>query len=231
MTCPENMIQLVIIFLEVLSLFFLSKTLTRTLSEALYRTTRSQSITVQLLSLVFLPGVILHELSHMFVAGILFVPVGEIEFLPKRTEEGVKLGSVAVGKTDPVRRAIIGLAPVVAGLAVLLMIASYVPLSMIQEMKPQTIVIMLFFLYAIFAVANTMFSSPRDLEGFLEVSLAFLFFALVLYIFTIISGVRINLSFPFEQVGILVSPLLFVLSVATLIDVLAVAFLKIIRRR
>ena len=100
--------SLVVLFIgELILLFLLSRALTKTLSRFL---------SISALSFLFLPGVIVHELSHMLVAAILIVPIGEIEFMPKRTEGGVKLGSVAIGSCDPIRRAIIGFAPVFVGL-------------------------------------------------------------------------------------------------------------------
>lgn len=126
------------------------------------RFTRSQSVTIHLLSILFLPGVIIHELAHMFIASLLFVRVGEIEFWPQIKEDGVKLGSVAVGKTDPFRRTLIGIAPVVVGLGVIISSLWFFTSDVLQ-INPVIKYILL--IYILFEVGNTMFSSKKDMEG------------------------------------------------------------------
>ncbi|HKC14513.1 MAG TPA: hypothetical protein VKC89_00935, partial [Patescibacteria group bacterium] len=74
---------------EFIFLFILSRTLTRKLS----------FLPINLTSFLFLPGVIVHELSHYLLASLLFVPVGDIEFMPQRREGELKLGSVSIGQT------------------------------------------------------------------------------------------------------------------------------------
>jgi hypothetical protein len=124
-----------------------------------------------------LPGIIIHELSHLFVAAILFVPVGNMEFTPKRSGNGVKLGSVEIAKTDPVRRSIIGFAPVFIGLTLVIGIV-YLFLSNIlffQNKSPYVyITVILVLVYLLFAVSNTMFSSRADMEGTVEILTALL---------------------------------------------------------
>lgn len=173
------MIFIVIFFSELIVLFFLSRLLTRSISSLLLRITKSQSATIQLLSFLFLPGIIIHELAHLLVAGMLFVPVGEIEFMPQIKDNGVKLGSVAIGKTDPIRRAIIGVAPVFAGLATMLEALFYLSSAQFVFIPfPWNII---FLVYTLFAIGNTMFSSKKDIEGLLEVLIVGAIILLALY--------------------------------------------------
>lgn len=170
----KEMVFIAIFLLELVLLFLFSRLLTRSLSSFFLRLTRSQNTTIQLLSFLFLPGIIIHELAHLLVAGLLFVPVGEIEFMPQIKEGGVKLGSVGIGKTDPIRRAIIGVAPVFAGLAVLFGIFSFV-------FNSSNTFILLAGFYGLFAIGNTMFSSKKDIEGLLEVLIVGAIILLTLY--------------------------------------------------
>src|SRR5579859_1313470 len=112
----------ILFLIELLCLFFLSKELTKVLSQLLLHITRSSETTIQILSFLFLPGVIVHELSHMFMASLLFVRVGTIEFLPQIHGDTVKLGSVQVARTDPFRRLLIGVAPLLGGMGILLLL-------------------------------------------------------------------------------------------------------------
>lgn len=76
-------------------------------------------------SLIFLPGTIIHELSHWLVAEILQVRTGAITIFPDLgddDEEGgghQRLGSVETARSDPFRGFLIGLAPFISGLAIL----------------------------------------------------------------------------------------------------------------
>lgn len=146
--------------LEIILLFFLSKKLVKSLFLTFFSITKSHSKVTNILAIIFLPGTIIHELSHLLTAGIMMVHVGEISVLPEVKEGGVKLGSVEIGKVDPVRLSIVGVAPVLVGLAIILGITYFAQIS--QNLTWWQAILGL---YLIFEVANTMFSSKRDLEG------------------------------------------------------------------
>lgn len=81
----------------------------------------TQTIGLWLYSILFLPGTIIHELSHWLVAEILQVRTGEIKILPDLESHGKnrKLGSVATASVDPLRGFLIGIAPLIAGMTIL----------------------------------------------------------------------------------------------------------------
>lgn len=153
-----------IFILEFILLFFLSKKLIKSLSLTFFRITKSHKAVINILAIIFLPGTILHELAHLLTAGIMLVPVGEISVLPEIEDPpaggGVKLGSVQIGKVDPFRLTIVGVAPVILGMLTVLGILYFGQKS--QNFAWWQIVLGL---YLIFEVANTMFSSKRDIEG------------------------------------------------------------------
>src|SRR6185369_4731936 len=153
-----------------------SRTLTINLSHLFFRATKSKNITIYLLSILFFPGTIIHELSHYFMAGILFVPVGTIEFIPKLEGDSVKLGSVQVAETDIFRRFLFGV-------SLLLAVLFYAAAAHLFE--NQWFIIGM--LYVAFQIGNTMFSSKKDMEGALELFGVVLFFLIVFYFL----GVRI----------------------------------------
>ncbi len=123
----------------------------------MYRFVKNQKWTIALFALFFLPGVIFHELSHLIIANLMFVNTGEVEFIPKITGNSLKLGSVAVAKTDPIRRFLIGAAPLVCGLGLMIGLLILLKLHGIWQN--------LLFFYVIFQIGNTMFSSKKDMEG------------------------------------------------------------------
>lgn len=74
--------------------------------------------------LLLFPGVLAHELSHWLTAKLLRVPVGKISIGPVAKGAGAtRLGSVSMAKSDPVRAGLIGMAPLVTGSILILLIA------------------------------------------------------------------------------------------------------------
>ena len=170
------MAYFVLLFLEIIVLFFLSKKISNALSKFL---------SINFLSFLFLPGVIIHELSHMLAAVILFVPVGNMEFSPKNNEGGLKLGSIEIAKTDPIRRSIIGFAPVFVGFMIVVGIVYLFMhnISFFQDKGPHVAGVALLAVgYLLFAVSNTMFSSKADMQGTVEILITLLIIFTAAYI-------------------------------------------------
>lgn len=178
-----EMVYFLLFIIELLILFFFSRFITSSFATIFMRITRSQTVTIHLLSFLFLPGVIIHELAHMFVASLLFVRVGEIEFFPQIKEDGVKLGSVAIGQTDPVRRTLIGIAPVLVGLAVIIGSLWFFT-SDVLVINP--VIKYALLVYILFEVGNTMFSSKKDMEG----TVAFVSAVVLILLVIFIAGLR-----------------------------------------
>jgi hypothetical protein len=72
---------------------------------------------------VLLPGVALHEASHWLAARLVGVTTQGFSLRPARRADGsFRLGYVQTAKVDPLRSVIIGTAPLIAGVAVLILI-------------------------------------------------------------------------------------------------------------
>lgn len=215
------MFYFVLLLLEIVALFLLS----RKMSEAL-----SKFMSINLLSFLFLPGVIIHELSHMLIAVILFVPVGDMEFAPKKSPGGLKLGSIEIAKTDPIRRSIIGFAPVFVGLMIVIGIV-YLFTSNIEFFKDKDFYILgavlLAIVYLLFAISNTMFSSSKDMEGTVEVLLTLL----TIFVGSYILGFRPSLDFVknlfTEQIVDLLQKSTFFLSAPIVIDIVLLGIIRV----
>lgn len=195
------MLPLLLIF-ELILLFFLSKRLTQNLFLFLYRLTRSRSFAVSIITLLLFPGTVVHELSHLFTAEILGVRTGKLILAPEAIRgEKIQAGSVAIAQTGPFRRALIGLAPVIAGLGVLTAISTWLP-GLIQNVQIDTengvlfsqksLYFLLFAFYCLFAVSNSMFSSNEDLKGFLPLATVIALVAAAAWY----AGLRFSLAGP-----------------------------------
>lgn len=159
-------------FLSLL-LFILSATFLFLSSQALL-SRLCRLLPLNLLFFLLLPGILLHELSHILVAELLQVPTGHLSLKPSLENNHLKLGSAQISQTDPFRLTLIGSAPFLTGLVVLwLLISVGLNLNLSHGLLPQiqslivsvTVYRLLITVYLIFAIANTMFSSPSDLQA------------------------------------------------------------------
>jgi hypothetical protein len=152
------------------------------------------------------------------------VPVGEFSIFPEITEEGVKLGSVKIGKTDPLRRFIIGLAPVILGLGLLLGGVYYV--SSLHLLSDPLVLIALS--YLVFQVSNTMFSSKEDMKGALELVITLVLLLSLL----LIGGVRIPFEFlsSLKNLLPLFSTISKLLLIPLVVNILVILLIRPIKR-
>jgi hypothetical protein len=78
---------------------------------------RRADLAVTFFSLIFFPGVLLHEGSHYLMAKILRVRTGKFSLLPRPLpNKRLQLGFVETESTDWFREALIGAAPLLSGL-------------------------------------------------------------------------------------------------------------------
>lgn len=208
-------------FFGLLSLLFvLSQTLTRQLSFLLYHLSGNQQIVSVIIAVIFFPGVVLHELSHFLTAVLLGVHAQHMEFFPKIIDGRLKLGSVQIEKTDPVRKTLIGIAPLFYGVGFLLFLAYLFQSYFAGDIIAAVIIGALYY-----QVSNTMFSSKKDLEGTWIVLLSIIVFFIILWFF----DVPVTSFLLTSSVGVLIQEILekgsFYLAAAVGIDVCAVLLL------
>jgi hypothetical protein len=172
------MVFLLLFFVELLILFFFSRSVTRNLSYIFYRISRSEKITIYFMAFFFFPGTLVHELAHYVTALLLFVHASHMEFIPKVLGSGVKLGSVQIARTDPIRRALIGMAPFFWGTTIILG-----TLTVFRQFGGlENIWITVLTGYVLFEISNTMFSSRKDMEGTLELFVALIVVFFIFYV-------------------------------------------------
>lgn len=145
-----------------------------------------REIAVVLYALPLMPGILLHEISHALVAKLLGVRVGRVSVRPKLADKRIQLGFVPIEETDAVRASLIGLAPLLTGSAVILLIGYlFFGIGGVQEAFVDGawrsliahFVEMLrapdvwLWVYLIFAISNTMLPSQSDRESWTPIIL------------------------------------------------------------
>jgi len=104
--------------LMLLPLVFLQRLLHREIQAVTLLITRSLPITIGLFSILFFPGVLLHELSHFLMAKLLRVRTRGFSLIPQTLPDGrLLMGYVETEQTDVFRDSLVGLAPLLTGAA------------------------------------------------------------------------------------------------------------------
>jgi hypothetical protein len=144
-----------------------------------YLLTGHPALALWIFFLIFLPGTLIHELSHWLAAKLLVVPTGSIALWPQTKNDGsVWLGSIQVARTDPLRNSLIGLAPLISGSLLVTAIGAHLQLDALGsallggnwELAAQvlsrstSLADFWVWLYLLFAIANRMLPSPADRE-------------------------------------------------------------------
>lgn len=144
---------------------------------------------VLLYSLLVLPGTVIHELSHWLVAEILQVRTGDIEILPELKEQGgeQRLGHVMTAHADPFRSFLIGAAPFVTGVG--LLVATGYLLSRLWAVQAPWWQLALAG-YGAMVLGNSMLISASDRRSWPIVILLVCGLSFALYY----AGVRVSLS-------------------------------------
>jgi hypothetical protein len=88
--------------------------------------TRRPAVALGLFSLMFFPGVLLHEISHFLAAKLLRVRTGRFSVMPKMMADGrLRMGYVETAPADTMRDALIGAAPLVTASLIIAYLGAY----------------------------------------------------------------------------------------------------------
>jgi hypothetical protein len=174
------------VILSLLGLLFTKKKLTSEVSDFVRRLGGSQRAVIVIWSIFFLPGTIVHELSHFLTAALFGARTGKIEIFPEYLEEELEgnssrvvLGSVQTQKLNPVQGFFVGTAPFITGLPLLIWLASL----LVDSYQAKNTGILLLEGYFFFTIANSFFPSWSDIKQAVPFVIISLFFGLVAWYF------------------------------------------------
>ena len=194
-----NWITVLYLVLLLVPMVYMQKFLHHEIQAIFLLVTRQPEISMALFSLLFLPGVLLHEISHYLMARLLGVRTGGFSIIPRKLEGGrIRLGYVETASADFFRDALIGLAPLLIGGAFIGLVgvsrlglnSVWVGITQGQlaalNLTIQSIIdrpdFWLWF-YLVFTVSSTMMPSTSDRRAWLPLILAiFVVVGLLLFI-------------------------------------------------
>lgn len=167
-------------FLALAVFYLCTQILTKQFSKFVSRLGGGQKAIIVFWSLIFLPGTILHEISHFLVAASLGARTGKIEIFPESLDldssghqRSVRLGSVQTSRLNPIQGFFVGLAPLLIGLIVIVFLSSQLQVSF----KADDVNRFAIEGYLFFVIANSMFPSLTDIKQ----TLPFVVISLVLF--------------------------------------------------
>ncbi len=154
----------------VAALSLLASLLARHLQGLILLLTRSGMTAGAVYDLLVLPGVVLHEVAHVAAAVLLRVRVIRVDLFRFRRRGDARQGEVIVERADPLRMSLIGAAPLLLGVPVVLFLLRWLavpPLGLTSDAMVALRPILrtpvnLLALYLVWAIANTMFPSAAD---------------------------------------------------------------------
>jgi hypothetical protein len=162
-------------------LLWVKRWITEHVQELSMRWVGDPDVALVLYFVLVLPGVVIHELSHLLMALLVGARVRRFSLGPVRRARGkrVSLGSIEVAKVNPLQGSLIGVAPLLAGSAAILLIGNRVLgiRELAEAFEPLGLQGILtgighvarvpdfgLWLYLIFSISNAMLPSESDLQ-------------------------------------------------------------------
>jgi len=175
---------MLVFLLLIIAIYIVSRLILKELFILLRKFFQSDFVVFSLVSLLFLPGTIIHESAHFITALLLILPVKSMTVFPKWDENEIKLGEVLFIKKDFLRAILVGVAPVFFGIGILFSLIYF------HIYPANNIGLNIFYAYLIFSISANMFSSKQDLKDLLLIIPVILLIIIIIYVFNI----KINMN-------------------------------------
>jgi hypothetical protein len=208
--------------------------------------TQRADIAIVMFSLLFLPGVILHETSHFLSARLLGVTTGRFSIIPQPLPNGrLRMGYVETATTDVIRDSIIGSAPFFVGSTFILYI-SLIPLGLVNvwtafvdgnfDVFSEAFILMYtrpdfwLWFYLVFVVSSTMMPSASDRRAWLPLAVLvvlILGFGLIVWPGNFITQVWFNIS---PKVNVSVYGLVLIFGISDIFHLILLVPLWLLRK-
>jgi hypothetical protein len=112
--------------LALLALAWLSRQISLRLQAVVYFLLRSPGFSTLILFLLLLPGIFVHEAAHWLSARLLGLKAGKFRVWPKLQGKQIGMGSVSVQRGNLWQDSLVGLAPLLAGSALIALMGTHI---------------------------------------------------------------------------------------------------------
>lgn len=172
-------LQLLFFFVQLVLVFFVSRASIKEMFKTFRRFIKNDRTVSAIVSTIFFPGTIVHEVSHLLFALALGLRVQEIKIFPTIEESEIKLGRVLYERRDPIRGIMVGVAPLLVGLFAFFFFAYF------KLFPGSSVLLNILIGYLVFTISTTMFSSKQDLVDLLYLIPFLIVIVGTIYIFNI----------------------------------------------
>ena len=227
MVLSDALPTLLLLSVSLFALAWLSGQLSVRTQLVVFYATGSVDLATLAVFLLLMPGVFVHELSHWVTAKLLGLRPSKFRVWPKRRKDGLGLGSVNVRSGGPWLDSIVGMAPLIAGSALLALVGAAVfqsDLLLSQLAQGRLLDTLgaffdalaqpdgLLWAYALFVIGNSMMPSRSDRQPLRSI-LVYLALAALIYV---VVGLPLDpitalLGWLVPGIQVLVGALLFVI--------------------
>ena len=170
---------MIVFLLQIIIIFIVSRLILKELFLLLRKFFLTDFPVLLLVSLIFLPGTIIHESAHFITALFLILPVKSMTVFPKWDNNEIKLGEVLFIKKDFLRAILVGIAPVFFGVGILFSLFYF------HIYPTNNLGLNILYSYLIFSISANMFSSKQDLKDLALIIPVIMLLVIVFYVFDI----------------------------------------------
>lgn len=205
---------MIVFLLQIIAIYIISKLIVKELFILLRKFFQTDFPVFFIVSLIFLPGTIIHEAAHFITALLLILPVKSLTVFPKWENNEIKLGEVLYVKKDFLRAILVGIAPVFFGIGILFSLFYF------HIYPANNIWLNILYSYLVFSVSANMFSSSQDLKDLALIIPVILLLIVIFYVFDI----KINIG----NLDVIMSKINFYIFFVLVINTVLFGFTKLL---
>lgn len=205
---------MIVFLLLIVIIYIITQLIIKELFLLLRKFFKSDFLTFALISLLFLPGTIIHESAHFLTALFLILPVKSMTIFPRWDENEIKLGEVLFIKKDFLRAILVGIAPIFFGIGILFSLFYF------HIYPTNNLGLNFLYSYLIFSISANMFSSKQDLKDLLLIIPVIIIIVMLFYVFDI----KINMN----TVNAIMNKVNLYISFVLILDIVLFGFTKLL---
>ena len=170
----QNFFWIIIFLIQVFTLYLLSNSFHNKLHFLGTGITKNRLLIAKAVGYIFFIGTLVHELSHIIMARLLFVRTKNINLQTEIIDDRhIKYGTAEIEVTDPFRSNLIGIAPLIFGISLIYFLTLNINFNFLTWYDAIK-------LFLISQISNSMFLSDSDTKDLKVISIILLIILLPL---------------------------------------------------